>query len=113
MSEHYRAIEEQEERDFQRSLEGGDDDDWDEEDLHGSHPIDEPDETDEENEENEWANELRAATARFATLVWANLRRYRAITRRERETEGNGASIPGKGKKPAPEAEAIIGAGHR
>lgn len=43
MAEHYRAIEEQEERDSQRSLEGGDDDDWDEEDVHGSRPIDEPD----------------------------------------------------------------------
>lgn len=39
-----RSIEEQEERIFQRELEGGDDDDWDEDDLHGSHPIDEPNE---------------------------------------------------------------------
>ena len=37
--EHYRAIEEQEERDWQRQLEGGDDDDWDEDDSHGAHPI--------------------------------------------------------------------------
>lgn len=52
MDEHYRAIEKQEERDFQRSLVGGDDDDGDEEDPHGSRPIEEPDE-DEEDEEDE------------------------------------------------------------
>lgn len=43
MAEHYRAIEQREERDLQRQLEGGDDDDGDEEDLNGSHPIDDPD----------------------------------------------------------------------
>ena len=48
MMKHYRFIGEQEEAEFQRQLEGGDDDDWDEEDLHGSHPIDEPDEEDED-----------------------------------------------------------------
>ena len=42
-----RAIEEQEERALQREIEGGDDDDHDEEDPHGSHPIDEPDEDEE------------------------------------------------------------------
>lgn len=49
MAERYRALKEQEERDLQRELEGGDDDDWDEEDLHGSRPIEEPEEDDEEN----------------------------------------------------------------
>lgn len=48
MAEHYHAIEQQEERDLQRQLEGGDDDDWDEEDLHGSHPIEEPDDADDD-----------------------------------------------------------------
>jgi len=37
------AADEQEEREFQRQLEGGDEDDYDEEDMHGSRPINEPD----------------------------------------------------------------------
>lgn len=39
MAECIYAINEQEERALQRELEGGDDDDYDEEDMHGSHPI--------------------------------------------------------------------------
>ena len=34
-----RNIQEREDRDFQNKLEGGDDDDHDEEDMHGSHPM--------------------------------------------------------------------------
>lgn len=48
MADHYRAIEEQEEREFQRQLEGGDEDDYDEEDMHGSRPIGDPDEDEDE-----------------------------------------------------------------
>lgn len=43
MNTTYLALDEQEESDWQRQLEGGDDDDYDEDDMHGSHPIDDPD----------------------------------------------------------------------
>ena len=39
-----REIVEREESELQRQLEGGDEDDYDEEDMHGSRPIGEPNE---------------------------------------------------------------------
>jgi len=53
MNDVYRNIEQQEECQFQRQLEGGDDDDHDEEDMHGSHPIDEPDDVEDEDEDED------------------------------------------------------------
>lgn len=50
MSDVIHSIEQEEERQFQQELEGGDSDDWDEEDPHGSRPISEPDEVDEPDE---------------------------------------------------------------
>lgn len=50
MDDSVRDIEEQEERELQRQLEGGDGDDNDEEDMHGSHPIDDPDEDEDEDQ---------------------------------------------------------------
>ncbi len=53
MAEHFHAINQQEDRAFQRELDGGDDDDGDEEDPHGSHPIAEPDEVENEDEDED------------------------------------------------------------
>jgi len=52
LNDHYYELERQEDARLIEELEGGDDDDWDEEDLHGSHPIDDPDIPEEDDGDN-------------------------------------------------------------